>query len=64
MALFDDDEPPTLAGQIIIGEDLERFSRDELAERIATLKNEIARLEQAIAAKSDHKSAAESIFKN
>ena len=50
MPLFDE-EPPKKKKPHELGEDLSRLSVDELAERIALLKAEIARLEEAMAAK-------------
>lgn len=46
-----------------IGQDLSLLSVEELAERIAALQGEIARLEAARSAKQSTKSAAESLFK-
>ncbi|MCO6185090.1 DUF1192 domain-containing protein [Rhizobium sp. L1K21] len=62
MALFDEERPKkTLAHEI--GCDLSMISVDELVARVALLKEEIARLEADIKAKSASKSAAESLFK-
>ena len=44
-------------------QDLGPFSQDGLAERIATLKGEIARVEAHMAAVDKHRSAAEELFK-
>ena len=44
-------------------QDLGPFSQDELAERIATLKQEIARVEAHMEAVDKHRSAAEELFK-
>jgi uncharacterized small protein (DUF1192 family) len=44
-------------------QDLGPFSQDELAERIATLKAEIARVEAHMDAVNRHRSAAEELFK-
>lgn len=46
-----------------IGADLSKLSVGELKELIETLKAEIARVEQTLAAKQSSKSAAESVFK-
>jgi uncharacterized small protein (DUF1192 family) len=46
-----------------IGQDLSLLSIAELAERIALLKEEIARLEAAVASKSATRSAADLFFK-
>ena len=62
MSLFDDDLPkkkPTHE----LGCDLSQLSVDELANRIGLLRQEITRLETAIAEKSASKSAAESFFR-
>ncbi len=47
-----------------IGEDLSALSLNELEELIATLKDEISRIEQAIDAKQSSKQAADSVFKS
>ena len=47
----------------VVGQDLSVLSVHELAERIALLKIEIARLEMDMAAKEASKSAAASVFK-
>ena len=44
-------------------QDFGPFSQDELAERIETLKGEIARVEAHMAAVDKHRSAAEELFK-
>jgi uncharacterized small protein (DUF1192 family) len=44
-------------------QDLGPFSQDELAERIDTLKQEIARVEAHMTAVDKHRSAAEELFK-
>ena len=46
-----------------VGTDLSKLSVGELGELIETLKAEIARVEQTLAAKQSSKSAAESVFK-
>ena len=46
-----------------IGQDLSLLSVEELAERIAALKSEIARLEASMAAKRASKSSADQFFK-
>lgn len=46
-----------------IGTDLSKLSVGELKELIDTLKAEIARIEQMLAAKQSSKSAAEQVFK-
>jgi uncharacterized small protein (DUF1192 family) len=46
-----------------IGQDLSLLSISELADRIALLKEEIARLETAVASKSATRHAADQFFK-
>ena len=48
---------------IEVGADLSKLSVGELAELIETLKAEIARVDQTLAAKQSSKNAAESVFK-
>ena len=62
MAIFDD-EPKKKARPHEIGQDLSLLSVDELSERIALLRDEIARLEAERTAKGATKSAAESLFR-
>jgi uncharacterized small protein (DUF1192 family) len=62
MALFDEELPKKKA-DLTIGEDLSRFSIDELQERIELLKTEIARVEEAAAAKRASLGIADSFFK-
>jgi len=62
MALFED-EPRKKAKPHEIGQDLSLLSVAELAERIALLREEIARLEGELAAKGATKSAAEALFR-
>ncbi|HUC49681.1 MAG TPA: DUF1192 domain-containing protein [Xanthobacteraceae bacterium] len=62
MPAFDEDAPKKkLAHEI--GQDLTLLSAGELADRIAMLKGEIARLEADIAKKRAVKSAADQFFK-
>ena len=67
MADFDEEQvfgrrpkPPTMHE---IGQNLDDLSAPELTERIALLKAEIARLEQAIEARHATRVAAASVFK-
>ncbi|TPI09665.1 DUF1192 domain-containing protein [Mesorhizobium sp. B4-1-1] len=62
MAIFDD-EPRKKPRPHEIGQDLSLLSVDELSERIALLRDEIARLEAERSAKGATKSAAESLFR-
>jgi len=63
MPAVDDDDKPKKKVTHEIGQELTLLSTGELAERIALLKEEIARLEGDIAKKRAVKSAADSIFK-
>ena len=62
MAIEDDDKPRRKISHEI-GQDLSLLSVDELSERIALLREEIARLEAERAAKGTTKSAAEALFR-
>jgi uncharacterized small protein (DUF1192 family) len=62
MAIFDD-EPRKKARSHEIGQDLALLSVDELSERIAMLRDEIARLEAELKTKGATKSAAEALFR-
>jgi uncharacterized small protein (DUF1192 family) len=62
MALFDD-LPVEKPAPHRIGEELGRLSIDELGARIELLEGEIARLREAIAAKTASREAASSFFK-
>jgi uncharacterized small protein (DUF1192 family) len=58
-----DDDRPRKKPVHEIGQDLSLLSVEELAERIATLKAEIARLEASMAAKQASRSSADQFFK-
>lgn len=62
MSLFDDDRPAKKTAHEI-GSDLSLLSVDELAARIALLKEEIVRLEAEKAKKGASRSAAEGLFR-
>lgn len=62
MALFDD-EPLKTPRVHEIGQDLALLSVEELADRIAQLKNEIARLENELVSKDATRLAAEALFR-
>ncbi len=67
MARTDDEvfgAPPKKKTVHEIGENLDTFSADELAERIELLRAEIARLEDARTAKEASRAAAASFFKS
>jgi len=63
MASEDDDKPQKKVSHEI-GQDLSLLSVDELGERIALLKAEIERLDQAMVKKRASKDAANSFFKS
>jgi len=63
MATMDEDLTPKKKPSHEIGQDLSLLSVHELGERIALLKEEIARLEAAIAAKQASRSVADRFFK-
>lgn len=65
MPIFDDEPgaPPARKVAHEIGQDLSRLSVEELAERAALLREEIARLDAAAAAKSAQRDAADLFFK-
>ena len=52
-----------LRGRLLTRQDLDPLSIDELHERIATLKAEIARVEAHMDSATRHRSAAEELFK-
>ena len=60
--MFDDDEVKKPKGHEV-GMPIDTMSVEELEERIAMLRGEIARLEQAIAARKNTRAAADSLFK-
>jgi uncharacterized small protein (DUF1192 family) len=60
---MDDDLPPKKKTIHEIGQDLSLLSITELTDRIAQLKEEIARLEAAKASKSATRTAADAFFK-
>ena len=60
---IDPDELPKKKISHEMGQDLALLSVDELAERIALLKDEIARLEAEMSRKQATKSAADMFFK-
>lgn len=64
-AVMDDDDRPRPRGDaasLLAKEDLSPYSQDELAERIALLEAEIARVEKHRNAASAHRNAAEALF--
>jgi len=63
MPAIDEDDRPKKKIVHEIGQDLTLLSVGELTERVALLKEEIARLETNMAAKQVSKSAADQFFK-
>lgn len=63
MPAFDDDDRPKRKIAHEIGQDLTLLSVAELNERIALLREEIARLEADIVKKQSSRSAADQFFK-
>ncbi len=63
---MDDDDRPRLtrdAASLLAAESLDRHSQDELAERIALLEAEIARIKAHRDKVSAHRAAAEALFR-
>lgn len=58
-----EDEPRKRISTHEVGMPLDALSVSELEERVALLRNEISRLEAAIAARNTTRSAAEQVFK-
>ena len=63
MPAFDDDDRPKKKITHEIGQDLTLLSVAELNERVALMREEIARLEADIAKKQSSRSAADNFFK-
>ena len=61
--MFEDDDRPKKKIAHEIGQDLALLSVDELNERIALLKSEIARLEADIVGKQAKRNAADAFFR-
>jgi uncharacterized small protein (DUF1192 family) len=61
--MFDEDQAPKKKLAHEIGQDLTLLSVEELADRIALLRQEIARLDEAMAKKRASLSAADQFFK-
>jgi uncharacterized small protein (DUF1192 family) len=64
MSAMDDDDRPKKKKAHEIGQDLTLLSVEELADRIALLKEEIGRLEANMAQKRASRSAADQFFKS
>jgi uncharacterized small protein (DUF1192 family) len=63
MPIGDDEERPKKKIAHEIGQELALLSVEELRERIALLKDEISRLEAAVAAKQASRTTADQFFK-
>jgi uncharacterized small protein (DUF1192 family) len=63
MAAIDDDDKPKKKVSHEIGQDLSLLSVDELAARVALMRDEIARLEADITQKRAKRAAADQVFK-
>ena len=63
MPAFDDEDQPKKKLAHEVGQDLALLSVEELADRIALLKQEIARLEEAMTGKRASLAAADQFFK-
>jgi uncharacterized small protein (DUF1192 family) len=63
MALGEDDDRPKKKLAHEVGQDLALLSVKELEERVSLLKEEIARLEAALAKKQASRSSADQFFK-
>jgi uncharacterized small protein (DUF1192 family) len=63
MPVIDEDDRPKRKITHDIGQDLALLSVEELRERIALLRDEIARLETAVAAKQASRASADTFFK-
>jgi uncharacterized small protein (DUF1192 family) len=63
MPAIDDDDRPKKKIQHEIGQDLSLLSVDELSERVAFLRAEIARLESTLSAKQASRHTADQFFK-
>jgi uncharacterized small protein (DUF1192 family) len=63
MPAIDDDDRPKKKIQHEVGQDLSLLSVEELSERIALLKSEIARLENAMTSKQASRQSADLFFK-
>ena len=65
MPMDDDDRPRSRsdAASLLSGESLDRYSHDELGERIAQLETEIIRVAAHRTRASAHRSAADALFK-
>ena len=58
------DEPVRRPAETRLGDDLDKLSVNELAERVVALREEIARVEAALAHKRGARAAADTLFKS
>ena len=61
--MFEDENAPKPKPVFVLGQDVSLMSIADLTEVIASLKDEIIRLEAAISAKQGTRATAESLFK-
>ncbi|MBD3729993.1 MAG: DUF1192 domain-containing protein [Sphingomonadales bacterium] len=62
---MDEDDRPRRRGDaasLLAKEDLSPYSQDELAERIALLRDEISRIESHMSKAAAHRAAADALF--
>ena len=64
MPIFDEEQPRPQPAAHAVGEDLSRLSEDELSDRIAILRTEIARIDAALAQKRASRASAATFFKS
>ncbi len=62
--IFSEDEPPPRPKKLLVPPGLDLLGVEELAEYVAELHAEIARVEVAMAQKKAHKDAAAAFFKS
>ena len=56
------DDAPAPRATHVLGQELDTLSVDELNHRVALLKDEIARIERAVAAKTEQRALADKFF--
>lgn len=61
--MFDDDQGASPTHDVILGDNLTRFSLEDLTARLDALNGEITRVEAEIKAKNAGLAAAEAVFK-
>jgi uncharacterized small protein (DUF1192 family) len=60
---FEEEQPRPKPAAHVIGRDLSALSLDELADRLVMLRDEIARIEAAMASKRASAAAADAVFR-